>query len=154
MASDTLTRIDNTIMWLGCDERGALIAYRANGYQPERISTYAVEEAWRHYAHPELAVGWAYHEGGHQFYCLYFPDGPDPTSGVPYTHWVYDASLGPQLGWHQRGLWNSATALWEPHIARCHCYDWTHGLHLVGDRQNGVIYSQSLDYYSDSLVLP
>lgn len=154
LAQNSLTRIDNSIMWLGADERGGAVAYRANGYQPERISTHAVEEAWRHYARPDLAVAWSYQEAGHQFYVLYFPQGPDPTTGVPYTHWVYDAAVGPQLGWHQRALWNSDTALWEPAIARCHCYDWVNNLHLVGDRQNGVIYTQSLDYFDEQIVLP
>ena len=37
--------VDNTVFWISEDERGARQAWRANGYNPLRISTHAVEVA-------------------------------------------------------------------------------------------------------------
>lgn len=147
-------RIDNSIIWLGMDERGGVVAYRANGYNPVRVSTHAVEEAWRNYSNPRTAIAWTYLEGGHQFYCLYFPDGPASSTGIDHTHWVYDCSLPPELGWHQRSTWNPETGLHEPHRGRCHAFERLGGadLHLVGDIESGAVYRQSLDLYSDTVV--
>lgn len=154
LAPHSVCRVDNSIMWLGADERGAVQVMRADGYTPKVVSTPAVADALRRYANPQKAIAWAYQEAGHTFYVLYFPEGPDPSSGHWHTHWVFDASVPLEIAWHQRALWNTATAEWEPHIARAHCYDAENQLHLVGDRQNGVIYRQSLDIYDEQIVEP
>lgn len=154
MAHHSVVRIDNALMWLGRDERGGVVAYRADGYVPKRISTHAVEEAWRHYADMRTAIGYAYLEGGHQFYVLYLPDGPDPSTGQPHTHWVYDCSLPPEIGWSQRSIWNPNTCLDEPHRGRCHAFARLGGedVHLVGDHSTGAVYRQSLDILEDTIV--
>jgi hypothetical protein len=36
-------KLDNSVFWLGQDERGAGIVWRANGYSPARVSTHAIE---------------------------------------------------------------------------------------------------------------
>jgi hypothetical protein len=40
-------KLDNTIFWIGADERGSGMAWRAQGYTPSRISTHAIETAWQ-----------------------------------------------------------------------------------------------------------
>ena len=40
------TVVDNELYWHGQNEDGGRVAYRAQGYQPQRISTHAVEQAW------------------------------------------------------------------------------------------------------------
>lgn len=154
IAPFSVCRIDNSIMWLGSDERGALNVMRADGYHPVIVSTPAVSEALRHYTNPHKAIGYAYQESGYTHYCLYFPEGPDPSSGFDHTHHCLTVNVGPELGWHQRSLWTPANGLWNADIPRCHCYDATHKLQLVGDRRTGAVYTQSLDHLSYSLVEP
>ena len=46
MASrNSAVRLDNSVFWIGADERGGGIAWRANGYTPQRVSNHAVIEA-------------------------------------------------------------------------------------------------------------
>src|SRR5262245_24683868 len=40
------TVVDNALFWHGQNEDGGRVAYRAQGYAPQRISTHAVEQAW------------------------------------------------------------------------------------------------------------
>lgn len=69
--------VDNTILWLGGNEIGNRIVYRADGYNPRRISTYAVEFALDNYPRVDDAIAWPYQMGGHTFYVLYLPTPPD-----------------------------------------------------------------------------
>lgn len=43
---NVICRMDNSIFWLGQSENGAGIVWRAVGYTPSRISTYAIEQAF------------------------------------------------------------------------------------------------------------
>ena len=136
------TVLDNTLYWHGENEDGARVAYRARGYQPERISTHAVEQAWA--AAPPQALGgticWSYQEHGHAFVCFYIP--------AAETTWVYDAVT---QAWHERALWDAAAALWFPHLARCHCFAFD--AHLVGDRASAAVYVLSAAIFTDGRVL-
>jgi hypothetical protein len=129
-------RIDNSVFWLGGDERGAGIAWRAQGYSPQRISNHAVEYAWQQYPTMTDAIAYAYQDAGHTFYVLTFPSA-DAT-------WVYDVSTGM---WHQRGFWNANSGKFTAHRARFHTYNF--GMHLVGDYTVGRIYSMSTNVYND-----
>ncbi len=77
--------LDNTVFWLG--ENG--VVYRANGYTPQRISNYPIEQA---IARCNIALSFAFiwEDRGHAVFYLTFPDG--------YT-WGYDVSSGK---WHRR----------------------------------------------------
>jgi len=97
-----------------------------------------------------FAIGWAYQEQGHSFYCITFPLAPKAynQNQAAYSNpstLCYDVATGM---WHERAYWNKVTGQFEPHRARCHAYIWDH--HLVGDRENGTIYEQHLDYYDDA----
>ena len=143
----------DTLIWLGWDVHGSGIIWLANGYTPQRVSTAAVEDALRHYqslnAQTALSdvIAWTYQEDGHAFYGLYLPQGPALASGIDATSWVYDVTEGL---WHERGLWNETTLLWEQDLVRCHAHMW--GKHLVGDRASGTVYHQALEWYD--LELP
>jgi hypothetical protein len=131
----TVAKADNTVFWLGADDRGSGIVWRANGYTPIRISTHAVETAFAGYT---LSDAWAmtYQQEGHSFYVLTFP-----TSGKT---WVYDAAT--QL-WHERGYRNTTTGAIGQWRGAGHCL--LGGLHIVGDYADGRIYVLDLDYYTD-----
>jgi hypothetical protein len=109
---------DNTLFWLGDDR----VVYRANGYTPERISTFAIEHIIQDYASVSDAESFSYTQDGHKFYVLTFP--------TELATWVYDISMGL---WHERqsfekGRWRAAH------------YEFFNGKHYVGDFENGNIY--------------
>lgn len=142
----SVQRIDNTVMWLGGDERGAGIVWRMEGYTPRRVSTYAVENAIQGYTRGALgvtirdAIGCVIQEQGHSFYLLHFP--------AANATWVYDASTNL---WHERLVWDSETSVWNCDRARYHCYAW--GKHLVGGGDGtGLVYEQAVDIYADNSV--
>src|SRR5690606_12951639 len=123
-------------MWLGRNKEGRGIVYRAQGFQPVRVSTHAVEFAINSYANPENAVAYAYQEEGHFFYVLNFDEGT----------WVYDVTTG---FWHERArLVNGELKrhhgnvyAFAPHIKG--------GIHLIGDHETGDLYQMSMNFYTD-----
>jgi hypothetical protein len=127
--------INNKLFWLGKDSTGSGVVYVANGWQPQRISTHAVEIAIQKYSTISDAIGWGYEENGHQFYVLTFPTGNNT--------WVYDVVTG---FWHERAYNNLGTL--GRH--RANCYAAAYGVHVVVDYANGNIYQQSLTNYSDN----
>jgi hypothetical protein len=129
-------RASGTLYWLGADDRGTGVVYRANGYSPERVSTHAIEYALAKYPRIDDAIGYAYQQEGHSFYVLNFPSGN--------ATWVYDETT--QL-WHERAWQNPATGL--PNRHRGNCTMTFAGKTLVGDWQNGNVYVLSLDTYTD-----
>ena len=127
----TAVRLDNTVFWVGQDEFGTAIAWRANGYTPLRVSTFAVEQAWQRYPLGATdAIAWTYQQDGHSFYVVNFPSG-DAT-------WVYDAATGL---WHERGYLGTLAAN-DGTLHRCrantHCFAF--GKHIVGDWETGYVY--------------
>lgn len=122
-------RLDNSIYWIGGDDRGARIAWKADGYHPTRVSNYAIETAWQSYSTVADAVGYAYQDQGHSFWVLRFP--------TANKTWVYDVSNGT---WHERGNWNGST--FDAHHSNSHVYAFDK--HLVGDPTSGVIYQMAI----------
>lgn len=88
----SVAKMDNSVFWLAADARGYGMVYRARGYQPQRISTHAIEYAIQTYSTISDAIAYTYQQDGHFFYVLTFP-----TANVT---WVYDAATNM---WHQRG---------------------------------------------------
>lgn len=134
-AKRTPTKMDNSVFWLGRDENGQGVVFRANSYVPARISTHAMEFAINQYSDISDAIGFSYQEEGHSFYWLIFPSGD--------SSWVYDVAAA---GWHQR-LWLDGVGML--HRPRANCYAFFNGKHLVGDFANGKIYQLSLDVGND-----
>ena len=104
----SVAKMDNSVFWLGSDARGFGMVYRARGYQPQRISTHAIEYAIQSYGTISDAIGFTYQQDGHMFYVLTFP-----TANVT---WVYDAAT--QM-WHQRGYMDSVTGQLKRHTPTC-----------------------------------
>ena len=136
-AAFSIAKMNNTVFWLGQDDKGKGVVYMATGYQPQRISTHAVEQAIQGYSNISSATAYAYQQDGHFFYVLNFP-----SAG---TTWVFDSSTG---FWHER-VYNNAGTL-ERH--RGDCYAFAHGKHVVGDYANGKLYELSLTTYTDDSV--
>jgi hypothetical protein len=130
-------KADNSLFWLGSDTRGNGIFWRATGYTPQRVSTHAIEFQLSKMTTIADAIGYSYQDQGHTFCIWTFPIG-DRT-------FVYDCST--QL-WHERAEWVSTTAKWHRHKSQTHCFAF--GMHLVGAYDSGIVYDQSVDYFSDN----
>jgi len=122
----------NHVFWLGDD----LILYGAMGWQPNRISTHAIEKEIAGYPQTDDCFAYGYIEEGHSFVVFVFPSG-DAT-------WVYDMTVAnPHNAWHQR-----QTGLSGRHIANAHAVAFNQ--HFIGDYRNGAIHILSLDLYTDN----
>jgi hypothetical protein len=136
-AAASVAKLADTFAWLGDD----LIVYRAEGYQPVRISTHPVEQAIAGYSAVSDAIAFSYSMDGHSYYVLTFP--------TALATWVYDASTGL---WHERDSRVSAASIgrW-----RATCYAKAYGKHLIGDYSTGTVWELSTSVYaeaSESLV--
>lgn len=126
LAAHSAAKIDNSVFWLGEDG----VIYRAAGYQPQRISTHAVEQSIE-IGQAGDAFAYTYTEEGHPFYVLTFP--------TLARTWCYDVATGL---WHER-----QHSRWGRHHGNC--YARAYGRHLIGDFQNGLIYLLDMDALDD-----
>lgn len=145
-AAFSVSRADNTLLFLGQDEFGIGIFARLDGYTPLRISTHTQERLIQGLTPAQIAatIGWTYQEEGHLFYVL---DAP----GLLRTP-TYD--LTTKL-WTDRAIWTGDTPgdpnveLWDRHTSVFHAFAF--GKHLVGDRAAAAIYDQALAYPDEAL---
>lgn len=124
-AAFSVRKLDNTVYWMGADERGGGIIWKLNGYTPVRVSTQAVEESLQAIADRSGAVAYTYQQDGHSFYALNVP-------GLNTT-WVFDVASG---NWHERA--ELVSGEYTQHRGTCHAYAF--GKHLIG-AADGKIYA-------------
>lgn len=136
IASRTIKKLDNTVFWLGGDDRGYGVIWRANGYTPQRVSNHDIEHAISLYSTINDAIAFTYNQEGHAFYVLTFP-----TEGKT---WVYDVATDM---WHERAWRNPITGELSQWRAVAHCV--LNGKHLVGDARDGRLYVLDSEYYLD-----
>lgn len=132
-------RLDNSVFWVDQDERGALSAWRSNGYTPVRVSTYAVETdlGTNPRASIQAMTSYSYVDAGHIFWVLYVPNSS--------WSWCFDVVEGL---WHKRASWDPKSAVWGPHFSWNHSYAF--GKHLVGDWNSGNLYEMSMANLQDT----
>lgn len=135
IAPFSVNRLDNTIYWLGRDRNGGGMVFRAQNYQPQRVSDHALETAIASYDTVDDAFSWTYQQEGHTFFLLTFPTAKKT--------WCFDVASNL---WHEREyrLPDNTTTR---HRANSHAY--FDGKNLVGDFENGNIYELDLDTYTD-----
>jgi hypothetical protein len=131
---------DNTLYWVSANSFGAGQVFRAVGYQPERISTHAVELALQNAPRLEDTICWSYQVRGHVFIVVYVP--------TLSTSWVYDTATNL---WHEEGIWNVTAGDFEPHLGRCSIAAFNNAI-LVGDRLSPAIYQIDPDVSVDGQV--
>lgn len=134
-AKYTPAKSDNTVFWVGRNEAGQGVVYRADGYSPVRISTHALETALMEYGDLSEAWGYCYQQNGHTFYVLTVPGK---------ATWAYDASTN---RWTRLAYLNPATGALEQH--RGNAYMFLKGMHIVGDRESGKLYRLDLNVFTD-----
>ncbi len=134
-AAYSIAKMDNTIYWLGTDENGQGTVWRASGaYEPQRVSTPAIEYAISQTADLSGAVAWTYQMESHAFYVL----------NAGNRTWCFDASTGI---WHERAWLDITTGQLERHRANFHLF--FGNKHLVGDWETNDVYVLSMDAFDD-----
>lgn len=119
---DSIVKIDNSVTFMGDDR----IIYTLLGYQPQRISTHAIEYQMRDATY---ARAWTYSQEGHKFYVLEIDRGT----------FVFDFATG---AWHQRQSFGST---WWRVGGAVEAYGQT----LFTDRETGQIFTGSLDVFTE-----
>lgn len=128
-------KADNTVFWLGRDENGRGVVFRADGYAPRRVSNFGLETHIQEDGYTiEQAYGYCYQQAGHTFYVLTFPEAT----------WAYDISTD---RWTRLAYRNTTSGAMEAHRGASYCF--VGGKHLVGDRENGNVYELDLSTYTD-----
>ena len=130
----TVQSFDNTIAWLGVDEQGRGVVWKANGYSAQRLSNQSIEKIIASAADFTESYAYVYHEQGHVFYCL-------QVKGLDTTL-CYDGATG---AWHERQHLVNATNTINQHRGACHFFFGQKN--LIGDRETGAIYNQNLYTY-------
>lgn len=152
LAFATVVKFQNTIMFWGSDDRGYAVVYRMNGLQPERVSTFAVENRWNQYHADRIykAFAFGYQQAGHTFYCMTIPNEPSVGGGET---WCYDLTTNM---WHQRAYNDVAGGVQGAMLANCSASLSQFGANqnqvYVGDRLSGSIYRLGLNLTSDNGV--
>lgn len=121
-------KADNSVFWI--DNHGMVI--RAAGYAPAIISTESISARIRALGDWHRAIGYTHVMEGHTFYVLTFP-GDDLTL-------VYDMATGV---WYQ---WSSGL---KKGRHRSNCITSYKGKIIVGDFENGKLYTLDMDFFHD-----
>lgn len=141
VAAATCVRAGGSVVWVSSDERGRGTVWYAQGLQPARISTHAIEFALASYSRLAEATAFAYQQGGHEFYVLSVPAAGDASD--PGGTWVYDFAT---QQWHERMYLNADDGE-EPHRACAAAVAF--GKVVMGDREDGRVYTCEPEYYLD-----
>jgi len=120
---DSIVKIDNSVHFMGNDR----IVYRLAGYEPQRISTHAIEFSFRA---ADIARAFEYTQEGHKFYVI---SSNDVTM-------VFDMATG---AWHERKSYNLPT--WRV-SASVDAY----GTTVFCDRYTGNLYRPDFDTYTEA----
>jgi hypothetical protein len=133
-AAATVAKADNTVWWLGTDDRGSGIVWRADGYTPMRVSTHSIEKLLATCT-LSAASAFTYQQEGHIFYVL----------NLPEASLVYDA--GTQQ-WHERAWMDPSTGVLSRW--RQDCCVFFNNQHFVGDYETGKVCTLDLDINTDA----
>ncbi len=123
------------VYWLSQDQSGKNILARGEGYKATPVSTPAQVTEWSKYPSTQDAIGFCFQQNGHSFYQITFPSA-DKT-------WRYDETT---QQWHEP-VWTDASG--NEHRHRANCAAFAYGLNVVGDWENGRLYSLDPEAYTD-----
>lgn len=133
----TVQAMNNTVYWLGQSKDGQGVVFRAEGYNPLRVSNHALEAEIRGYSTITDAFAFTYQIDGHYFYVLTFP--------TANKTWFFDAATEEWFEW----VWRNPSDNSE-NRHRANCCVFFNQKQLVGDWENGKIFSLELDVYTDN----
>ena len=132
----SVARFGNSFAFVAKDTRGNSTIEMITGYAFQKISTHAVEQSLLNQVVSD-AVAFTYQIEGHEMYVVTFP-----SIGTGLT-WVYDLST---QSWHKWLYWDGQQ--YTRHRANAGCF--FNNMYLVGDYENGKIYSLENEVYTDA----
>ena len=138
VAKNSVCNFGGSLAWLTRSEHGQSQIVLTSGYQAQRISNHAIETEIATYSRVDDAYSFSYQQDGHAFLIISFP--------TEEKTWCFDAVT--QM-WHERSYYNTAKRKHEHHRAASHAF--FNGEHLVGDRENGLVYRLCVDCGTDNL---
>lgn len=131
-AKHTAKKFDNTIVWLGQNERGnAQVVKAGQGWAPVVISTPEIAYRIEQMSRIDDAFAYTYQHEGHEFYVITFPSANET--------YAYDALT---QEWHQRA---HPVDDEFPSRERFGAHAFWRNQNLVCDFRNGLIYSMDSD---------
>jgi len=134
----SIARFQDSFAFVAKDTRGDSTIEMVNGYTFVKISTHAVEQSLLNEVTSD-AIAYTYQIEGHEMYVVTFP-----SVGQNGLTWVYDGST---KSWHKWLSWNPTSGQYYRHRSNCGCY--FNNAYLVGDYQNGKIYSVENEVYTE-----
>ncbi len=135
VAQFSLVRLGNSFAYVSRNSRGQGQIMQMEGYIPKRISTHAVEATLTN-QYISDAISWTYQLEGHEIYVTTFP-----TLNLT---WAYDTTTDM---WH-KWLYTADDGSYQRHRGNCSAV--FQGLVMVGDYENGKIYSLDKQNYTDN----
>ena len=135
-APNSTVATKEALIWLGRDEEGTGGVYMTTGIRPDKISTEAIEILIQAASSIDEITAYSYQQQGHKFLVL--------TGGGLTTSLAYDFTT---RMWHERAYLN-AEGDFELHRGSCCMFIFDK--HIVGDREDGKLYSMDMDVYSDN----
>ena len=135
VAQFSLVRLGNSFAYVSRNSRGQGQIMQMEGYIPKRISTHAVEATLAN-QYISDAISWTYQLEGHEIYVTSFPS-------LNLT-WAYDSTTEM---WH-KWLYTADDGSYQRHRGNCSAV--FQGLVMVGDYENGKIYSLDKQNYTDN----
>jgi len=136
LAPHSAVALGGSIYWVGKDDYGQGIVYKASGFTPEKVSNEPIELKIAAATSPEDITSYAYQQHGRTF-LIY-------TGGGLETTIAYEPATGQ---WHERAYLNEE-GVYELHRGSTHMHAFNK--HLVGDRENGNVYELDMDTYTDN----
>lgn len=136
VAKYSIAQANESAFWLSQDQTGANVAVKTEGYQVVRISTHAIETAWRGYATTADARGSCFQQNGHTFWQIDFPTAD--------KSWRYDNSAHE---WHE-AVWSDTDGAEHRHRAGCMAF--AYGVNVAADWQTGALYALDPATFTDA----
>lgn len=124
--------MDNTLYWLAKNREGYYGICRAAGYQPQKISTPAIDYQINSMSLISDAIAFTCADEGHSFYVITFPTGNKT--------FVFDASTSLWSEWQSRDIGRF----------KCQHHMFLGTSHIVGGHVDGKLYKLKFGVYDDA----
>jgi hypothetical protein len=136
IAPFSVANFDRSAFWLSQDRQGRAVVVQIQGYNVVEISTHAIVTIFQGYAIISDAIGFTFQQNGHVFYVITFPSAN--------ATWMVDIQT---KQWSQ---WSYCDNNGGQNRHRANCCAFAYGLNVVGDWQNGNLYSLDYTNYTDN----
>jgi hypothetical protein len=133
VAAFSVVQSANMLFFLGQDNDGQAAVWQIEGYSPKKVSTPAVEIKLQSYTDLQNCVAYSYQDQGRYFIVFNFPG---------QISWTFEVQSGL---WHERAFFSDGE--YSRHRPLFHIF--AYGKHLMGDYEDGRLYEQSSNFFTD-----